>query len=692
MENKVFVLSDIHLEGKSEIAQEFMLKTINKLLSQQKSNNINPILVLAGDVHNGIKGFPWMEKINSPIVYLCGNHEFWESDYNEVLKNLSENTPANVTFLHNDFVQIEGYIFVGGTMWTDLGKSFNPDLFSQTTYVMNDAVRITNKSWYQHPDNLEKLHASYADHIVERMIEGNEWNTLMEVEENAKTINFFNDFGQVMNLLKEIPKQLESLKRQLTTSYKPITQEEFETKEEVLLSYKNLDLFTWLEQCKSHELGDLYDWEKVFNQKNINYNNIFNKLKLMNVHLPLIAVSHHLPFLEERLIGRQDWSRNANPNLINPIREDIYNIHYGLDYPDYNYFWRISKGEYKRDDSITEAVHYCNNGVGNISSKFLENVSAWLHGHDHHYNYQDFLKSIPIVTNPMGYSMAVFVIKDGKISLGSPYKNHHEVKDEDEEKEIEEITETFIRPVNIQYKNDSEKKDIVKLWVLKNFKLDNYIEANDVLAEMNKKLLNYILRRPKLAIGEFTPKEHMEIQILANAIDFNFNVVKDLEKNLQHAVAVRLDEKFSYMNKKNDMVDSCNILEMLKEPMSFGIGGTKELRKIANYANFENDSDFLYDHLIDITFYNTVLLKENVKKINKLKKSLSEISIGYIQDIQVDDTKKVFDKKSKVYKNYKEEQKIYDKLEEKKTSLIKKYRTEEISEELKKRHKSRFDF
>lgn len=693
MQSQVYVLSDVHLEGKSATSHKFMLDKVNGLLNKARRNGIAPTLVLAGDIHNGTKGFAWMQQIEAPIIYVCGNHEFWNGDYNEVIRNLQAMPESNVTYLHNDLVEIGDHIFIGGSMWSDLGQSLNPDLFSQTTFVMNDAFRITHKEWYQKPENIEKLHKTYGKDTVQRLIEGNLWNTLAEVEENKKTVTFFNNVALVLELLKKIPSHHSTLEYARDSTYKPLSQEDFNHSLSILNSYRTENLETWLKNCQGIEPLSFFGAEIL--KPTAELETIFSKLKKMDWNKELVVVSHHLPFLEERLVGRQDWSRNKDVKLTNSLREDIYGIYKGLDYPDTNYFWRISKGDYSRDDSIVEAVHYCNNGVGNLSDTLISQVGAWVHGHDHHYNYQDYLKGMPIATNPMGYSMAVFVIRDDKIHLGAPYKEYHNVIDE--EKEIEEITNSFIRPVHLT--KAEYKKDIVKLWVLKNFDLTDYMEIQENLIALNKRLLNYVVRRPLLSLGQGTVKEVNEIKMISNAIDFNLSTLDAKNKELINAVALRIDPGYSFMNKTYGLIDGYGIEKLLRSNRSDYLGLlNKDVSAIGNIGNAflpkaQVDVEietWQYESLVDKAFYNIVILKQDMKSVVQLKERLDQVNVGYIYDINNQQVAEVFPKPS--YKFMKGNE---SKLQEKKHALIEKYRTPEIKEVLKKQEaelRKRLDF
>jgi hypothetical protein len=110
---RLHILSDLHLEfGPAEIPQP----------------NAD-VVVLAGDIHLGREGWRWARKQFSgrPVIYVMGNHEFYRHSLpglTELLKN--ETDGSHVCLLENSSVEINGYTFLGCTLWTDFELTGNP--------------------------------------------------------------------------------------------------------------------------------------------------------------------------------------------------------------------------------------------------------------------------------------------------------------------------------------------------------------------------------------------------------------------------------------------------------------------------------------------------------------------------------------------------------------------------------------
>ena len=103
---KIRVYSDLHLE-----------------FGSFKPNTKNAdVLVLAGDIHQGTAGVKWVKQScrDCPVIYVAGNHEYYHHCWPELLADLQhEASGSNVHVLENDSFQLDGFTFLGCTLWTD---------------------------------------------------------------------------------------------------------------------------------------------------------------------------------------------------------------------------------------------------------------------------------------------------------------------------------------------------------------------------------------------------------------------------------------------------------------------------------------------------------------------------------------------------------------------------------------------
>jgi len=82
------------------------------------------LIVLAGDVHNGVEGIRWAaaesQRLGKMAVYVPGNHEYYNGDIatlNEAMRE--EAGRLGIFFLNNDAIDVGGCRILGTTLWTD---------------------------------------------------------------------------------------------------------------------------------------------------------------------------------------------------------------------------------------------------------------------------------------------------------------------------------------------------------------------------------------------------------------------------------------------------------------------------------------------------------------------------------------------------------------------------------------------
>lgn len=88
------------------------------------------LLVLAGDIHNGVKALEAFCDWPVPVLYLAGNHEFYGKSWERTRADIRcACAGTNITFLDNDVAEFAGLRVLGCTLWTDFrlggGKQSN---------------------------------------------------------------------------------------------------------------------------------------------------------------------------------------------------------------------------------------------------------------------------------------------------------------------------------------------------------------------------------------------------------------------------------------------------------------------------------------------------------------------------------------------------------------------------------------
>lgn len=102
----------------------------------------NAYSALAGRQSNTVRYINFFKRVSFQfphVVYVAGNHEFYQGKWKKtlsILRDLCSKFP-NVYFLEYDQVYIGDVTFIGGTLWTDLNK-YDPLTLHAVRDMMND--------------------------------------------------------------------------------------------------------------------------------------------------------------------------------------------------------------------------------------------------------------------------------------------------------------------------------------------------------------------------------------------------------------------------------------------------------------------------------------------------------------------------------------------------------------------------
>ncbi|WP_427914829.1 metallophosphoesterase [Ramlibacter sp. MMS24-I3-19] len=110
------------------------------------------VIVLAGDIDVGVKGIAWARRVfaNKPVIYVCGNHEFYSGHWTATLEELRAAALMHgVQFLEDDQVVIGGVRFLGAALWTDfayLGEQERPAAMAMYRSGLQDCRLIARQT------------------------------------------------------------------------------------------------------------------------------------------------------------------------------------------------------------------------------------------------------------------------------------------------------------------------------------------------------------------------------------------------------------------------------------------------------------------------------------------------------------------------------------------------------------------
>jgi len=136
---RIQLASDLHLELLSRWPHE-------RLIAPAPGADL---LVLAGDIHRGSRAIEHFASWPVPVLYLAGNHEYYDSQWESLRSELRRATEGTaVRFLDNDVFTFDGVRFLGSTLWTDyrLSGMALPEAMAAAEGFLLDHRRILTRS------------------------------------------------------------------------------------------------------------------------------------------------------------------------------------------------------------------------------------------------------------------------------------------------------------------------------------------------------------------------------------------------------------------------------------------------------------------------------------------------------------------------------------------------------------------
>jgi Icc-related predicted phosphoesterase len=151
---RIHQASDIHLEFNNKVrftnpcgADILMLNGDICVADYFTKSSASPRYSLA---QGFLDFFETASKHYAYVVYILGNHEHYHGCFEETLNILNSALDHlyNVYILDNTYVDLEGYRIIGGTLWTDCGRT-NPAVLEYLKGYLNDfrIIDYTKKPW-----------------------------------------------------------------------------------------------------------------------------------------------------------------------------------------------------------------------------------------------------------------------------------------------------------------------------------------------------------------------------------------------------------------------------------------------------------------------------------------------------------------------------------------------------------------
>lgn len=82
------------------------------------------VVILAGDIDIKSRGVSWANNaFQCPVIYVCGNHEYYGGHIDHTLRKMKEATSPHVHVLENETLILDQTRFLVTTAWTDFSSS-----------------------------------------------------------------------------------------------------------------------------------------------------------------------------------------------------------------------------------------------------------------------------------------------------------------------------------------------------------------------------------------------------------------------------------------------------------------------------------------------------------------------------------------------------------------------------------------
>lgn len=177
---KIQIYSDLHNE-----------------FSQFEAPSSDPdIVIFAGDIDKKSRGVHWAnERFQCPVIYVCGNHEYYGGHIDHTLRKMKEAAAPHVHVLENEVLILDQTRFLVTTAWTDFSSTGDVTAAKRVAWEwMNDYTVIRTDESYRRlrPDDLvAKSKAAYV-WLIQELDKPFDGKTVV-VTHHAPTLDYVGD-------------------------------------------------------------------------------------------------------------------------------------------------------------------------------------------------------------------------------------------------------------------------------------------------------------------------------------------------------------------------------------------------------------------------------------------------------------------------------------------------------------------
>ncbi|WP_223616373.1 metallophosphoesterase family protein [Pseudomonas sp. BF-B-30] len=125
------------------------------------------VVILAGDIDLKSRGVKWANEVfQCPVIYVCGNHEYYGGHTKRTLRKMKEAAAPHVHVLENETLILNQIRFLATTAWTDYSSTGDVVAAKRAAWEwMSDYTVIRTDESYRRlrpEDLIAKSKAAYA--------------------------------------------------------------------------------------------------------------------------------------------------------------------------------------------------------------------------------------------------------------------------------------------------------------------------------------------------------------------------------------------------------------------------------------------------------------------------------------------------------------------------------------------------
>lgn len=142
---KVNVISDLHLEFADLVLPGGDVLVLSGDICEAKRIKSRQYLSEHAEPHHDPRYIRFFEEEcikYRQVIYVMGNHEHYGFQYQKTYDHIKEHLPGNVKLLEKESFELDGVLFMGATLWTDMNNQDSLTLFHMKG-MMNDYRQIT---------------------------------------------------------------------------------------------------------------------------------------------------------------------------------------------------------------------------------------------------------------------------------------------------------------------------------------------------------------------------------------------------------------------------------------------------------------------------------------------------------------------------------------------------------------------